>query len=51
MTNKTLGQTGNAMKGLIILIILVCFASYIANAPDSHPLFKGMRTIAGWVVS
>lgn len=38
------------MKGLLVLIILVGFASYIANAPDTHPIYKGMKSIAGWVV-
>jgi hypothetical protein len=48
--NKTLGQNGNAMKYLLLLIILVCFSSYIVNAPDSHPIYKGMKKIAGWIV-
>lgn len=32
------------------MILLVCFALYIENAPDSHPIYKGMKRAGGWIV-
>lgn len=40
----------DAMKYLSAMVLLVCFALYIENQPDSHPLFQGMKRAGGWVV-
>ena len=38
------------MKYLSAMILLVCIALYIENAPDSHPLYIGIKKAGGWVV-
>jgi hypothetical protein len=38
------------MKYLSAIILLICFAVYLENAPDSHPIHKGMKKAGEWVV-